>query len=147
MFSEKLAGKIQRLVDEYLGSVGSAAIVSRDDEIVFQSTHDDSATGLLPVLREVPSAWQLDEPTVVNLPVAKEWCTYAVALDARHVLFVISLPAVAPGVLATRMKKAAKLLHRVLAEDGGTNAAPPSGSGGSGAPALVSARRIAPRSN
>jgi hypothetical protein len=140
MFSEHLAGKIQRLVDEYLGSVGSAAIVSRTGEIMFQSTHDDSACGLVPVLREVPSAWKLDEPTVVNLPVAKEWCTYAVALDARHVLFVIALPAVAPGILATRMKKAAKLLHRVLVT-GGSPSAAPSGSGGSGAPALVSARR------
>jgi len=142
MFSEKLAGKIQRLVDEYLGAVGSAAIISRSGEIVFQSTHDDSACGLLPVLREVPSAWTLDEPAVVNLPVAKEWCSYAVALDERHVLFVISIPAVAPGVLATRMKKAAKLLHRVLARE-----AAPTGSSPSGAPALVSARRIAPRSN
>jgi hypothetical protein len=138
MLSEKLAGKVQRLVDEYLGAVGSAAIVSRSGEIVFRSTHDDSACGLLPVLREVPSAWRLDEPTVVNLPVAKEWCSYAVALDAHHVLFVISVPAVAPGVLATRMKKAAKLLHRVLADDGGMNA--PTGSGGSGAPALLAVR-------
>jgi hypothetical protein len=146
MFSERLAGKIQRLVDEYLGAVGSAAIVARSGEILFQSTHDDSACGLVATLREVPSAWKLDEPTVVNLPVAKDWCSYAVALDERHVLFVISVPAVAPGVLATRMKKAAKLLHRVLATDGGTNAAP-SGTGGSGAPAFVIARRNAPRSN
>ena len=136
MFSEKYAGKIQRLIDEYLGSVGSAAIVSRSGEIVFQSSHDDSACGLVPALCEVPSAWTLDEPTVVNLPVAKEWCTYAVALDSRLVLFVISLPAVAPGILATRMKRAAKLLHRVIALDGGTSPAP-TGSGGSGAPALV----------
>ena len=128
-----LVEKIQRLVDEYLGAVGSAAIVSRTGEVLFESTHDDSASGLIPALCEVPS-----EPTVINLPVARGFCSYAISLDDRHVLFVIATPAVAPGVIASRMNKAAALLRRVLAPSGGTAAAPSS----SGAPALVASRHV-----
>jgi hypothetical protein len=92
----------------------------------------------LPAFDEVPRDVIVDEPRVVNLPVAREWCTYAVALDEDHVLFVIAARAVAPGAIATRMKKAAALLRRVIAS---SNAAPPMNpSGASGAPALVRAR-------
>jgi hypothetical protein len=134
MLSEKLAGKIQRLMDEYLGSVGSAALVDRG-QTLFCSSYDDSACGLLPAFDEVPRDVIVDEPRVVNLPIARDWCTYAVALDDDHVLFVIAARAVAPGAIATRMKKAAALLRRVIAS---SNAAPPvNPSGASGAPALV----------
>ena len=135
MLSEKLAGKIQRLMDEYLGSVGSAALVNRG-RTLFHSSYDDSACGLLPAFDEVPREEILDEPRVVNLPVARDWCTYAVALDEHHVLFVIATRTVAPGAIATRMKKAAALLRRVIAaSNAAAPATPPSGA--SGAPALV----------
>ena len=135
---ERFAGKVQRLVDEYVGCVGSAAIVTRTGDVVFRSTHDDSAAGLAPTFDEVPVATLVgDEPVVVNLPIARAWCTYGVALDSRHVLFVIASRTVAPGVIATRMKKAATLLARVLAA-GAPAPAPPSG-GPTGAPALVDA--------
>lgn len=137
MFSEKLAGKIQRLMDEYLGSVGSAALVDRG-QTLFCSSYDDSASGLLPAFDEVPRELILDEPRVVNLPVAREWCSYAVALDDHHVLFVIATREVAPGAIATRMKKAAALLRRVISSSSDTPPVTPSGA--SGAPALVRAR-------
>lgn len=136
MLPERFGPKVQRLVDEYLGSVGSAAIVTRSGAVVFRSAHDDSASGLAPAFDEVPLASIVDdEPTVVNLPVSRAWCSYAVSLDRSHVLFVVSARAVAPGVVAMRMKKAASLLRRVIAE--GAAPAPPSPSGASGAPALV----------
>lgn len=134
MLSEKLAGKIQRLMDEYLGSVGSAALVDRG-RTLFCSSYDDSACGLLPAFDEVPRDVVVDEPRVVNLPVAHEWCTYAVALDDDHVLFVIAMRAVAPGAIAMRMKKAAALLRRVIIASNA--AAPVTPSGASGAPALA----------
>jgi len=133
MFSEKLAGKIQRLMDEYLGSVGSAALVNRVHTL-FHSSYDDSACGLVPAFGEVAREDIPGEPRVVNLPVARDWCTYAVAIDEHHVLFVIATRAVAPGAIATRMKKAAALLRRVIAS---AVAAPANPSGASGAPALV----------
>ena len=134
MHSEKLAGKIQRLMDEYLGSVGSAALVDRE-RTLFHSSYDDSACGMIPAFDAVTREAVCDEPRVVNLPVAREWCTYAVAVDAQHVIFVVASRAVAPGAIATRMKKAAALLRRVIAASSGAPAAPPDGA--SGAPALV----------
>ncbi|HEY1955947.1 MAG TPA: hypothetical protein VGH28_10040 [Polyangiaceae bacterium] len=136
MLSERLAEKTQRLIDEYLGAVGSAAIVSRAGTVLFCSARDDSACGLLPTFDRVPCASIVDDvPTVVNLPVSRAWCSYGVALDAWHVLFVVAAPAVAPGVIATRMKTAASLLRRVLAA--GADAAPSGTGGASGAPALA----------
>ena len=84
---------------------------------------------MIPTLDEIPNA-----PTVVNLPISRGWCSYGVAIDDEHVLFVIAAPAVAPGIIAMRMKKAATLLRRVLATHS-------SSSGGrSGAAALVAVR-------
>jgi hypothetical protein len=137
VLSEKLAGKIQRLMDEYLGSVGSAALVNRGCAL-FHSSYDDRACALLPAFDEVPREAIVDEPRVVNLPVARAWCTYAVAIDDDHVLFVIAMRAVAPGVIATRMKKAATLVRRVIAASNAAAPLPPSGA--SGVPALVRAR-------
>ncbi len=135
---ERFSGKVQRVVDEYVGSAGSAAIVRRDGVVLFCSSHDDSASGLAPTFDEVPLTTILDEPAVVNLPIARGWCSYAVALDAGHVLFVIAASAVAPGVIAARMKTAAQLLRRVLAAGEAPPAAP---SGGSGAPAWATRTR------
>ena len=140
---ERFAGKVQRLIDEYLGSVGSAAIVTRSGAVVFRSAHGESASGLAPTFDEVPAATVVeDEPIVVNLPVSRAWCSYAVALDEHHVLFVIATSAIAPGVVATRMKKAARLLRRVLAAE---VSSPPAPSGPTGAPALVHAGIEKPR--
>ena len=104
---------------------------------MFYSAASDAACGLVPAFDEVPRVDAIDEsPAVVNLPVSRAWCSYGVALDARHALFVIAKPAVSPGVIALRMKNAARLLRRVLAA--GDASATPTGSGGaSGAPALV----------
>jgi hypothetical protein len=132
--SEKLASQIQRLMDEYLGSVGSAALVDRG-QTLFCSSYDDSACGLVPAFDDVPRE-TIAEPRVVNLPVSRAHCTYAVAIDDDHVLFVMAARAVSPGAIATRMKKAAALLRRVIAASNATTPAAPQG-GASGAPALV----------
>ncbi len=71
---DRFAPKIQRLVDEYLGSVGSAAIVSRTGRVLFRSMQNDSACGLFPAFDLVPAASLFDAPTVVNLPVSHAWC-------------------------------------------------------------------------
>jgi len=135
------AEKIQRVLDEYLGTVGSAAIVSRAGRVLFQSAASDAAAGLFPAFDEVPPpAVVEDEPGVVNLPVSHAFCSYGVSLGGDLVMFVIAENAVAPGAITARMKKAALLLRRVIG--GGVVPSTP-GHGPSGANAVVSAR--APR--
>ena len=137
VLSERLTANVQRLIDEYVGAVGAAAIVSRTGEVVFRSSHDDSACGLAPALSHVPSPSEIDvEPSVVNLPVSRERCSYGVALDQRHVLLVVTMPGVEPRAAATRMRNAARLLRRVLG-GGGNVAMPGNSGGGGGAPALA----------
>jgi len=131
----RLRGNIQRLIDGYVGAVGSAAIVSRTGDVLFRSAHDDSARALAPILRYVSRA-QLEslEPEVVSVPVDRLSCGYAVALGDEHVLLVVTGHGVAPVAVAMRVTNAARLLRRVL-----RSVAPHDG-GMSGAPAEITAR-------
>ncbi len=137
MVSPELALKVQRVIDEYVGAVGSAAIVTRSGEVLFHSEHDDSACGLARAANHVPVPDDI-EPAVVNLPASASSCSYGVALDAGYVLMVATMPGVSASAITTRMKKAAHLLRRVLRA--GVASPPPMG-GASGAAARVARHR------
>ena len=78
------------------------------------------------------------DAAVVALPVDEQSCGYGVAIDANHVLLVVTELGIGPGIAAERMKKAAALLGRVLVTWGGAipDGGAPSG-GASGPPAEV----------
>jgi hypothetical protein len=145
----RLRDNVQRLIDEYVGAVGSTAILSRRGEVLFRSTHDDSAAALAPIVRYVSRA-QLEslDAAVVALPVDEQSCGYGVAIDANHVLLVVTELGIGPSVAAERMKKAAALLGRVLVSWGGAipGGGAPSG-GASGAPAELFVKALDRRSH
>jgi hypothetical protein len=139
MISERLAEKIQRLLDEYLGAAGSAAIVSRRGEVMFESRTNGHhvARALAPYARTIakPSSHRIDLGiSAVSAPNRGpcEVCAYALALDGDLVLFVVAEEAVVPQEIVTRIERAARLLRPVLAGRGAKGA---TGGGSGGAPA------------
>lgn len=126
----RLRVKVQRLIDEYVGAVGSAVIVTRCGDVVFRSTHDDSAEALAAIVQGVPRAKSVAmEPEVLAIPVDRKSCGYAVALGDDHALLVVTDFGIAPATAALRVKNAARHLGRVLAahdgrSDGGSSGAP-----------------------
>jgi hypothetical protein len=132
----RLRDNVQRLVDEYVGAVGFAAIVSCRGEIRFRSAQDGRATALVPLLHGASRArLAVRGGAVVAVPVDGS-CGYAVAIDREHSLLVVTEQAISPAIVVERMKKAAELLGRVLVSWGGAipDGGAPSG-GASGAPA------------
>ncbi len=131
----RLRDNVQRLVDEYVGAVGSAVIVSRTGDVLFRSAHDDAARALAPILRCVSRAQMVGlDPEVVSVPVDRLSCGYATAVGDEYVLLVVTDLGVAPAAAMVRVKNAARLLRRVLRAEGA-----PSDGGPSGAPATIAA--------
>jgi hypothetical protein len=133
----RLRDNVQRLVDEYVGAVGFAAIVSCRGEIRFRSAQDARATALVVLLHRASRA-RLAVRGAAAVPVDGS-CGYAIAIDREHSLLVVTEQAISPGIVVERMKKAAELLGRVLVSWGGgaiPDGGAPSG-GASGAPAEV----------
>lgn len=138
----RFSDKIQLLVDEYVGAMGSAAIVSRTGDLMFQSTLDDSAYALAPIMRRLPrEAFDTLTPEVLSLTVDESSCGYAVALGDDHVLLVVTDFGIAHAEAARRVKNAARVLSLALRARVST----PPDNGASGAPAEIAAR-TAPRS-
>ena len=133
----RLCDKIQVVIDEYVGAMGSAAIVSRTGDLVFQSTTDDSAYALAPIMKRVPRA-PLDTltPEVLSVVVDASSCGYAVALGDTHVLLVVTDFGIAHAEAAKRVKNAARILSLALRARIST----PPDNGATGAPAEIAAR-------
>jgi hypothetical protein len=127
--------KIQRVVDEYVGALGSAAIVSRRGELCFSSTHDDAAYALLPIVNRVKRERETIEPEVFALTVDEHSNGFAIALGDAHVLLVVTELGIGNVEAATRVKNAARLISIVLR----TPSSAPPDHGTSGAPAQVAA--------
>ncbi len=126
--------KIQRVIDEYVGALGSAAIVSRGGDLLFSSAHDDAAYALVPIVKRVKRERETLEPEVFAFAVDEHSNAFAIALGDAHVLLVVTELGIGQVEAAIRVKNAARLIAMALRD----RSAPPD-NGASGAPAQIAA--------